>query len=124
MAIGMINANPGLMSPIRDDFAIEIGLFMMLADTYGCVGALKPFLTGVALRLRGALRGRGAYPITSRNYYDLFEHAVDRSDAYFEENTKGNVLNPLLITWLIAIGADEAPNLFAVTLGSNPVHCS
>ena len=37
MAFGMINANPGLMSPIRDDFAIEIGLLLMLVEKCGRV---------------------------------------------------------------------------------------
>ena len=32
IAIGMLNANPALAAPIRDDFTIELALFMRLAD--------------------------------------------------------------------------------------------
>lgn len=124
MAVGMINANPGLLSPIRDDFAIEIALFMMLADTCERVGDVTGFLTGMAHRLRFSLQRRGAYPITSRNYYDLVEHPVDRSDGYFENNTKGSVLYPLLITWLDAIGADDARSQLTDVLIRDLEHCT
>lgn len=35
ITIGMINANPTLATPVRDDFAIELALFMRLADVRG-----------------------------------------------------------------------------------------
>lgn len=124
MAVSMINANPGLLSPIRDDFAIEIALFMMLADTCERVGDVAGFLTGMAHRLRFSLQRRGAYPITSRNYHDLLEHPVDRSDGYFENNTKGSVLYPILISWLDAVGADDARNQLTDVLTRDLEHCT
>ena len=123
MAFGMINANPGLMSPIRDDFAIKIGLFLMLVETCGRVDDVRPILTELALRIKGAIRMRVAYPITSRNYHDLVEYPVDQSD-YFKRNTKGSVLYPLLVTWLDTLGANEARNHLAETLGSDLAHCT
>ncbi len=124
MAIGMINANSGLMSPIRDDFAIEIALFMMLANCCGRVTDVSGFLVGMAHRLRFSIHRRGAYPITSRNYHDLIEHPVDQSDEYFESSTRGSVLYPLLIVWLDAISEDQARGLISETLDEHLGHCT
>lgn len=124
MAIGIINANSGLLSPIRDDFAIEISLFMMLANACDRVKDVSAFLVGMAHRLRFSIRRRGAYPTTSQSYHDLIEHPVDRSDEYFKSNTRGSVLYPLLITWLDAMSEDQARRLMSETLREDLGHCT
>lgn len=97
VAIQMINSNPGLLSPIRDDFAIEIALFLMLASATGRVGDITGFLVGLAGRLSFSIRRRSAFPITSRSYHDLLEHPADCSDEYLKNNTEGSILYPLLV---------------------------
>ncbi len=124
LAIRMINSNPGLLSPIRDDFAIEIALFMLLAHVSGRVGDVSGFLIDLAHRLSFAIKRRGAFPITSQSYHDLMEHPVDRSDEYLKKNTEGSTLYPLLIAWLDVIGEVEARDQIAKVLKENLPHCT
>ena len=124
MAVGIINANSGLFSPLSDDFAIEIALFMMLAHTCGEVDSVSGFLVGMAGRLRFSIKQRSRYPITSRSYHDLIDHPADQSDEYFKNNTRGSILYPLLIAWFDFIGESQTRNLLSETLRENLGHCT
>ena len=99
-AIEMINANPTLRSPMRDDFAIEVALFMILAQICDSVSAVSGYLEDMACRVEFSIQRRGAYPVPMTSYHDLAGHPTDRSDEYLVEHTKGSVLYPLLIAWL------------------------
>ena len=100
MTIEMISANPALHSPIRDDFAIELALFMMLAQVCGAVDAVSGYVGHMSLRVKTSIELRGAYPTPTTAYHDLVEHPTERSDGYFEQSTRASVLYPLLISWL------------------------
>ena len=99
-AVAMIFFNPALKSPIRDDFAIEITLFLILAQFCGAISIASEILEDMVLRVVFSIKRRGAYPISMANYHDLAGHPMDRSDEYFEEHTRGSVLYPLLVAWL------------------------
>ena len=124
MAIRIIDANSGLLSPIRDDYAIEIALFMMLACHCRVVESVSGFLVGMVDRLSFSIKRRSRYPITSRSYHDLINHPVNQSDDYFRKNTEGSALYPLLIAWLDAIEKSEIRNLLSETLRENLEHCT
>ena len=124
MVADLINANPSLKSPIRDDYEIEIALFMMLAGICDRVEAVSGFIEEIAYRLDFSLRRRGAYPIPSEDYHELIVHPVDQSDDYFKSKTIGSILYPLLIVWLDALGKDQARSRISKTLGENLGHCT
>ena len=100
MAINIIECNPTLKSPIRDDFAIEIALFMILAQLCNVTNDVSGYLEEMAGRLTFAIQRRTAYPIPTHNYEELVAHPINRSDEYFEQHTRASVLYPLLVAWL------------------------
>ena len=112
-AFAMINANPTLKSPIRDDFAIEISLFLILAQTCGAKSTVAGILEETAIRIVSSIECRGAYPIVTTNYHDLVRHPKNRSHEDFKENTSGSVLYPLLVAWLDKLGLRESRNRLA-----------
>lgn len=99
-AIEIINSNPALKSPLRDDFMIEIALFMMLAQACGAVDVAAGYLEEASRRIQNSIKFRTAYPVPMTDYHDLLDHPKDKSDEYFEESTCGSVLYPLLVAWL------------------------
>ena len=110
MAIDMINNNPTLNSPIRDDFAIEIALFMLLAQVCGATDAVSGYFEEMAYRLKFSIENRAAYPIPTTDYDDLVGHPIDQSDDYFEQHTHASVLYPLLVAWLDKLNLQNARN--------------
>lgn len=107
MAIAMVNSNTSLRSPIRDDFAIEIALFMRLALACDAVEKVGAHIVTVACRVMYSVLRGGVYPTTVTEYTELAEHPAESSDGYFKENTRGSVLYPLLVAWLNRLGETE-----------------
>lgn len=123
-AIGMINANPGICSPIRDDFAIEIALFMMLANACDRLVDVSGFLIDMAYRLKLSISTRGGYPLANVAYHDLIDRPIDRSEEFFKNNTKGSILYPLLVSWLDALGQEKARGAISDTIKEHMEHCT
>lgn len=122
MAIAMINNNPTLKSPIRDDFAIEITLFMLLAQVCGAVDAVSGYLEDMVDRLTLSIERRTAYPVPKTDYNDLVGHPLNRSDGYFEQYTRGSVLYPLLVAWLDRLSLRDARDAFVACIEKNLPH--
>lgn len=106
-AIVLINNNPTLKSPICDDFAIEISLFMLLAQACERLPDVVGFIVEITHRCCFALRSRGRYPVPTRDYHELAEHPRDNSDEYFREMTGGSILYPVLRFWADFCSLDE-----------------
>ena len=113
MAVAIINSNPSLRSPIRDDFAIEIALFMILAQLCGATNCGSGYLQDMAVRVHFSIRRRGGYPVPMTDYHDLVEHTADKSDKYFEKHTRASVLFPLLVALLDRLQLHEMSGLLA-----------
>ena len=122
MAIDMVNANSILQSPLRDDHAIEIGLFLVLAQACDAVGRIAGYVVNVAHRVGFALKRRGRYPVTMVEYHELLGHPVERSDEYFAETTHGSVLYPLLVAWLDELGERDLRDHLVECVGEHLPH--
>ena len=107
----LIKSNPTLMSPICDDFAIEVTLFMNLAQICNAIDNVSAYLEDMAQRLRFSIDQHFSYPVSGMNYYDLIEHSHDRSEEYLKEHTRGSILYPLLIAWLDKLCSIDARNI-------------
>ncbi|EHJ93519.1 hypothetical protein [Vreelandella boliviensis] len=116
IAIKMLNANPVLCSPIRDDFAIELALFMRLAAVRGRLANVADYIRGMSEHLCNGLMDRKHYPIPKTDYRDVLAHPGDRSDAYFEENTRAGILYTFVLAWLEMIGDKERSERLRSTL--------
>ena len=122
VAINIVNANSTLQSPLRDDFAIEIGLFLTLAQTCDSVERVAGYVLNLAHRAAFALKRRGHYPVTIVDYQDLVDHPVSDSEEHFLETTKGSVLYPLLVAWLDELGATDLRNHLVACISENLSH--
>lgn len=122
IAIKMLNANPVLCSPIRDDFAIELALFMRLAAVRGRLANVADYIRGMSDHLCNGLRVRQHYPTPTTDYRDVLAHPRDRSDAYFEEHTRAGVLYTFVLAWLAMIGDHERAERLRSTLLEHAPH--
>jgi hypothetical protein len=116
IAIGMLNANPALAAPIRDDFTIELALFMRLADVRGRLSDVADYIRSMSDRLSYGLRVRRHYPTSMTDYRDVLAHPRDRSDAYFEEHTRAGILYTFVLAWLAMIGDQQRAEQLRSTL--------
>lgn len=99
----LIRNNPVLLLPLRDDHAIEIVLFLMLAASHGeSASAVEDWLVRMVSRLDFTLRTHGRYPCVFKDYRDLIYHPRERSEEYRREATSGSVLVPVVAAWLSA----------------------
>lgn len=121
IAIGMLNANPALAAPIRDDFTIELALFMRLADVRGCLSNVADYIRSMSDHLCYGLRVRRHYPTPTTDYREVLAHPRDCSDAYFEEHTRAGILYTFVLVWLTMIGDKKrADNLRSTLLEYAP----
>lgn len=107
LAISVINNNPTLLAPIRDDHHIEIGLFMLLAQFCGRLNDVDDYFRMVAVRMAYRYGRRLHWPTWLRDYRQLARHHIDRSDAYFRRSTIGSVMVPFMIVGLERLGATD-----------------
>ena len=122
MAINLINTNPALASPIRDDFAIELVLFMLLAQVCGVVNNVSSYISKMANRIiYSVVQGR-AYPTVAVDYHRLIGHPSSNSEDYFKENTQWSILYPLLVAWLNRINAKTLRDTFVSLLQNKLGH--
>jgi hypothetical protein len=122
----LIQNNPALLSPICDQHAIEISLFLQLclADSPSDVGDVRYWLREMTNRIDFAVRSRGKYPCVFTDYRDLVEHPRDRSDEYLKEVTSGSILIPLLAAWLSALNEREAFERLTNLVQTELPHCT
>lgn len=107
IAVSLINQNPTLTTPFRDDHHIEIGLLMLLAQGGGSIPNVAGYVVEIASRLNYRYRLRKSWPTHFQDYRELARHPIDQSDEYFKKSTKGSVLVPFLKVALERIGETE-----------------
>ena len=97
----LINNNPALFLPLRDEQSIEVTLFLLLvwaAD--GNLQDAHAWLQEMARRLALTLRTYGRYPCVFSEYRDLIAHPRSRTDEYRQDATAGSTLIPLMAAFL------------------------
>ncbi len=105
--VQLINANPTLNSPFKDDHMIEIALVMYLAQMTGSTRQFLPWLKSVANQTTLALAINSNYPTCFRDYVDLLNHPVSSDSSYRDEACSGSVLYPYLFVWLENSAGDD-----------------
>ena len=121
-AVDMITTNSTLKSPIRDDFAIEISLFLHLAQICDATDTASGYLEELVQRIVFSINRRGKYPIATVSYSDLAGHPQNQSDEYYHEHTCGSVLYPLLVAWLDRLNLHKSRSLLASCIQNKLPH--
>ena len=103
----MIDLNPVLNSPIRDDHVIEItlvGLFLLGADRHQ---NLPAWIEQIHRACEFEFSQGMHYPCIYRDYAELAVHPQP-AEGYKEEATLGSVLYPTLAIWCSLFGNEAA----------------
>lgn len=98
--VSVINTNPTLNAPIKDDHMIEIALVMYLAQQTGTVNRFLPWLEGISGKTTFALITNSQYPTCLHDYSDLLSHPASSDQSYRDEACVGSILYPYLYLWM------------------------
>ncbi|PXX99292.1 hypothetical protein [Halomonas sp. LBP4] len=104
--VSVVNNNPTLSSPMRDDHMIEIALVMYLAQLTQSESRFLPWLKAISDRTTFALITNSQYPTCFHDYADLLYHPASVEQSYRDEACAGSVLYPYIFSWMLHI-ADE-----------------
>jgi hypothetical protein len=105
----MIANNPSLFLPLKDEHAIEVALFLSLANQMGHARAdIVAWLSEMVHRLRIAVASHGRYPAILTDYPDLLAHPKAQTEEYRQEVTSGSVLIPLLLAFAAGLGDQKS----------------
>jgi len=110
--VHLINSNPTLNSPFKDDHMIEIALVMYLAQMTDTVSRFEPWLISVANNTTIALMLNKNYPICKTDYHDLLNHPSSAEQAYRDDVCAGSILYPYLFFWLHRFGNEHHSRKF------------
>ena len=104
----LIENNPALLLPIKDEQAIDVGIAaIVLATDPDSSEYLRSWLTELASRSVLAYRSHGNYPCNQNVYHELLEHPQSQDDQYRERVTQGSILYPLIATLAALFDYDE-----------------
>lgn len=107
LASTMIDLNPTLLSPLCDDFMIEIVLFAILAKLCNREDSTCKYLALLIAELAFAIESRQNYPTPMKDYYSLLKYTENRSDEHFKNQTLGSILYPMLTRMCNNLGLHE-----------------
>ena len=122
--IELINSNPTLRSPIRDDHMIEIALVMYLAQLQGDESRLLPWVSEIAEKCSFALIVNSKYPTCFGDYVDLLAHPVSADQEYRDEACAGSILYPYLYLWMANVASVEEVEAFSTRLKEKIPKCT
>ena len=96
----LINNNPALLSPVKDEQAIDIWIALLaLAIDGGNRDFILSWLREMLARARFAYKVHSRYPSILDSYTQLLAHPKSRDEEYRENATSGSILYPLIALW-------------------------
>ena len=96
----LINNNPALLLPVKDEQAIDISIALMaLAIDGGNRDFILSWLREMLARARFAYKAHWRYPSVLRSYTQLLEHPRLRDEDYRKHVTNGSILYPVIALW-------------------------
>ena len=98
LVVDMVQNNPILVTPIKDDQAIDINIACLFLRMVGCHRFIKGWIGQIARATVYAFQTSGAFPCMYRDYHDLIERPEGDSE-YRVRATRGSILVPTLAVW-------------------------
>lgn len=95
--IELINNNPMLYTPYKDEQAIDItlALFFLMLDQKNNT-FIHSWLSELINRVHYLFSTDGNYPCNLQGYHDLIEHPQQDNKIYLEDATVGSILYPMI----------------------------
>lgn len=100
---GAIANNPILVTPIKDDQAIDINIACLFLKRIGADDVIRDWIEKTARATIVAFEYNDRYPCVYNDYIDLVDHPRD-DDGYRNEATAGSLLIPTLAVWAAITG--------------------
>jgi len=121
----LINNNPVLFLPIKDDQAIDIAitLFFLMSDDNNNP-FIQDWLNEIIYRADFAFLTNGQYPCHVHSYAELLEHPQRNNEGYREEVTAGSVLFPMIAFWAALLKDDELYKRVQYLKKTHLPHCN
>lgn len=96
----LINNNPALLLPVKDEQAIDISIALLaLAIDGGNRNFILSWLREMLARARFAYKAHSRYPSVLRSYTQLLGHPRKQDEDYRKNVTSGSILYPLIALW-------------------------
>lgn len=96
----LINNNPALLLPVKDEQAIDISIALLaLAIDGDNRDFIRSWLSEMLTRARFAYEAHSRYPSVLDSYTQLLEHPRSRDEDYRKNSTSGSILYPLIALW-------------------------
>ena len=99
----ILNNNPILCTPIKDNQAIDINIACLFLNRVGCNQVIQNWIQQTAKATVFAYHSNTAYPCVFLEYRDLVDHPMDTPD-YRLEATSASLLLPTLAVWAAVTG--------------------
>lgn len=96
----LINKNPALLLPVKDEQAIDISIALLaLAIDGDNRDFILSWLREMLARARFVYEAHSGYPSVLDSYTQLLEHPRSRDEGYREDVTSGSILYPIIALW-------------------------
>lgn len=117
--------NPILFTPYKDDHAIDLvmALWFLSLDTKNW-NDINMWLVNLTNGVFKLFQLHGQYPTTIRNYAELIEHPVDKTDEYRKSVTKGSVLYPYISAFSAVMDFSEPYEMVKIIKEKFLPHCN
>ena len=122
--ISVINNNPILATPLKDDHMIEISLIMYLAQITNSTDRFLPWLEAISGQTTFALITNTQYPTSLTDYNDLLSHPLSDKQSCRDDACTGSILYPYIYFWMQQATNEEQINEFLDRLNKNLPNCT
>lgn len=96
----LINNNPVLLLPLKDEQAIDISIALLaLVIDGGNHDFILSWLGEMLARAKFSYEAHSRYPSVLCSYTELLEHPKSRDDDYRKNATSGSILYPVIALW-------------------------
>lgn len=124
--VNLIHNNPVLISPYKDDQAIDIILTMFFLSLFGTKNKafIHEWLVDIIGSTGFAFEQNLPYPCTLDDYEKLVEHPRDKTQQYKESVTQGSILYPYLAIMATQFNFDDVYQSLAKIQKDFLPHCN
>lgn len=121
----LINNNPVLLLPVKDDQAIDIFIAVLLLSLdVNCSDFIKSWLAEMLNRANFAYEVRGHYPCILTTYSELLSHPKSGDDEYRKNVTSGSILYPMIALYAALLDDEKTYNDVANFKKTHLEHCN
>lgn len=120
----LINNNPGLLLPVKEDQAIDISIALMfLSVSDDNASYILSWIQEILQRAKLTYSWNTGYPCIFDSYLDLLQHPKARTDEYRKSATAASTLYPLIALWAALLGDEKIYRVVAQFKAEELSHC-